>query len=166
MEVEFNMEGVGLINVKGNKFTGKFSLSVDGKPMSPVGKRRFELGQGSDKLILTIDGSVIKGYSITHGKTMYHLSTAVPWYVYVIPVITFVIVMVLGNVPFFGEHGFYFVGGLIGGAIWGALAATSMGLAALVNKWWLRLLICLAGLVLTVGICLGVGNFIVWAARR
>ena len=166
MEAEFNMEGTGLVHVKGNKRTGKFSIQVDGKPMNRIGKNVFSLGQGSDKLVLSISGNLLKGYSIPHGKLIYPLSSPVPWYCYIIPSASFAMAMVLGNIPYLAQHGFYFVGGAIGGAIAGLCSMLSLSFAALVSKWWVRLLICLGGLLLTFGLCFAVGNLIVWGMTR
>ena len=160
------MEGVGQVCVRGNRFTEKFTITIDGEPMNRVYKKQYSLLRNGVNISFSLNGNVLKGLSIPYGRYTYILTTPVPWYSYVFASLVFIMTLTVGNISYFPEHGFYFVGGAIGGFIGGFCSMLSLYLSAMVSKWWQRILIGLGALLLTFGLCFGIGNLIVMLFRK
>lgn len=159
MKKELIIENLGKVLVKQNAFMGNFKLFINEKPIQKIGKTVFSVGNDNPNRIY-VSGNIIKGYILIFEKSVYKITAPLPWYVYALGIVPFVMTMVLGNIAFLAEQGFYYVGGAIGGGISGAFSALTFFLCGYNNKWWQRLLICFSAICITFGICFGIGNLI------
>lgn len=163
MKKLIQVENVGNVEVTQSNLTGAFSISIDGKAMTKVNKKQFILkGEGEEKTITAIvSGNSFQGFKLDIGGGIYAITESVPLYVYVLALIPFVVTIVLGNMTVLAQKGFYYVGGAIGGAISGMISILTIYVSTVSPKWWVKVLICLAGFAICFLTCYGVGNLIV-----
>ena len=168
MKKIIEIENGGIVEVNQNAFTGGFSFNYNGNPMTKLSKKDYVYNGGSEKdnFAITLEGNIFKGMSFTVNYKVYQVTEPVQWYIFALAILPFIITMVLGNMPSLAKSGFYYVGGLIGGAISGLFSGLAIYLSSYTSKLWVRILICLACLAVTFGICLAVGNIIVASATK
>lgn len=161
------IDELGKLDVNENIWTGRISVSLDGKELKRLEKRSFELIFPDERReTLTVAGNIFSGKSVyVNGKT-YTLTSRMPWYGYALSFIPFILTLVLGNIPALVQSGFYFVGGAIGGLIGGLFTAFSLYANSWFKKWYFRVLISLAFILISFLVCWGIGTAIVAATRR
>ena len=166
MKKTYIIEGLGKVEVNHSFWSGRFMVYVDNDATYRLTKRCFTLGEGDNKKKIYIYGNMFSGLTLGYGANRYVITKPLPWFYYVLCFFPFAMTMVLGSLGVLAEMGFYYVGGAIGGGISGGLSAASLFTVAYLPKWWMRVLVALAFIAVTFGICLGIGNAIVNAARR
>lgn len=137
---------LGEIVYEESSWTGKKSLSVNGKPLDKIDKNTFRLETGE---YAVIKGSYLRGATLTVGNETIRLSESVKWYEIAIAVLTFMISLVWGNSPTLVQI-FPMVGGAIGGALSGAGGLLSLICMKKVKKPLVKILIGLGFFALTV----------------
>lgn len=105
---------------------------------------------------VTVKGNFLSGVKLDIGGQQIQVVPVVKWYEIVLSVISFVLIMIWGNsvalcsiVPV--------IGGAIGGAISAMLCVVNLILIKRVSPIWLKILISLATVAVTFGICCGIG---------
>lgn len=164
MKKDFAIENVGNVTINYNSWSGNFNVYLDGKAVKKVGKKVFVLeniGENNKQERLVIDGNIFNGISFFLLNTRYNVSPKLPWHGYLLCLIPFIMVLVLGNISYFAEQGFYFVGGAIGGAIGGVFTVISIYCYAAFSKWYFKVLVAILMIVLTFLACWGIGSAIV-----
>lgn len=139
-------EVLGEIVYEESPWTGKKSLSVNGKPLDKIDKNTFRLDTGE---YAVIKGSYLMGAKLTIGNETIRLSESVKWYEIAIAVLTFMISLVWGNSPTLVQI-FPMVGGAIGGALSCAGGLFSLVCMKKVKNPLVKILIGLGFFVLTV----------------
>lgn len=162
MEKRFEISE-GLLIISQNSFSGNFTVTFNGVKMNAITKNKFKYGDHE----VTIFGSTFAGYSfLFDGKEKGVITEKLPWYIFVLALAPFVWSIILGNLSFLVDYGFYYVGGAIGGAISGGLSFLALFLCANAQKTWVRLLICFASWLIIFGLCFGIGNLIVLIFKK
>lgn len=168
MKKLIEIENVGTIEANQSAVTGHFAFTLNGKPMRQLSKKEYEYPSenGKESIRITLNGNVFKGVWFALKDKVYKISEPVPWYIFALALLPFIMTMVLSNIPSLAKDGFYYVGGAIGGALSGLMSGLALYFSSYTSKWWVRILICLGFLVATFGICLAIGNAIVTAATK
>ena len=168
MKKLIEIENVGTIEANQSILTGHFAFNFNGKPMRQLSKKEYEYPSenGKESVNIVLQGNIFKGMSFLLKDKVYKISEPVQWYIFAFALLPFLISLVLGNMPSLAKEGFYYVGGMIGGAISGLFSGLALFFSTYTSKFWIRVLICLACLIITFGICLGIGNAIVSAATK
>ena len=163
MKKEIKLEDGEMLSVKQNLWTGTYYITYKNKVAKKLTKNAYIIVDGEEKHVFNIYGNLFKGISLSFQHKYYLLFEPIPWYAYILGFLPFVMTMVLGNLAFLANLGFYYVGGGIGGGISGALSFLGIMISAYFPKHWQKILILLASIVVTFGICFGLGNLIVLA---
>ncbi|MDE6850413.1 MAG: hypothetical protein K2J54_03710, partial [Clostridia bacterium] len=150
-------EQYGEIVYEESFWTGSKNITVNGEALEKVSRKEFRTASGEQVLV---KGNFLTGVKLAVGSDLITITPNVTWYEILFAVLPFVLIMVWGNtvalcriVPV--------VGGAIGGAISAALGAVSLFLMRSVKPLWLKLIIGVAMLGATFGICCGIGYAIV-----
>lgn len=157
MKQTIQHEKYGEILYNENFWTGKKSLSMNGAPLTKISKKEFQTANG---VTGTITGSFLLGACLSiEGETI-RLTPKITWYEIVLCLLPFILIMIWGNVvelclivPV--------VGGAIGGAISGMLSVVSLFVMRSVKPVWAKILIGIAFVGATFGICCGIGFAII-----
>lgn len=165
MKKIINVENLGAVEANQNIVTGRFDFSIDGKKFVRESKKKYVLSEGEKQIVFDFDGNIFTGFVFSYNGQRYKITNAIPWYVYILTAIPFIMTMVLGNLQTLYDEGFYYVGGAVGGSISGAAWALGIYVSAYCEKLWVRLLICIIAIALTFGICFAVGNIIVSSTK-
>ncbi len=152
-------EKFGEIVYDENAWTGRKSVTIDGKPLEKVGKNAFTMPDGT---AVTVKGNFLIGSKLLIGGDTVTLSPTIKWYEIVLSVLPFILIMVWGNVVSLCAI-VPVVGGAIGGGISGLLSAVNLCVIKLVKPVWLKVLISIGMLGATFGICCGIGYAILGA---
>lgn len=140
-------------------FTGKRSITVGGVALENVSKKQFKWKDGRT---VDVSGNYISGTRmVVDGETIY-LTPKLRWYEIVLCILPFLLVLVWGNVP---ELCWIVpvVGGAIGGGVSGLFSIISLLVMKSVKPAWLKIIIGLAFLGATFGVCAGIGYAILAA---
>ena len=165
MTKTFKDENIGVIEFAYNAWTGRFNARINGVQASRLDKRTLKVAIEEKTYIIYTYGNVFTGINFTCEKKTFKVTEKAPWYVYVLGLIPFIMTMVFGNVPYFAQSGFYYIGGAIGGAISGMLSFLAIFFSAFVNKHIYRLLILFGAIIVTFLACWGLGNAFVMALQ-
>lgn len=136
---------------------GKKSLTVNGVPAVKLSKKEFELPDGKKA---NLQGNFILGASILIDTELIRLTPKLKLYEIVMCVIPFILIMVWGNVVALCKI-VPVVGGAIGGGISGLFSVLGLVFIKSVKPIWLKILIAIAVVGVTFGICCGIGYAIV-----
>lgn len=137
MKVTVKVPEYGLIDFQESAWTGRKTLSHNGKECAKLGKNKFVLENGETA---EVTGNFLRGAALyIHGK-QHQLTPAAKWYEYVLAVLPLLFNLIWGNVVALFEI-FPVVGGAIGGAIGGVGFVLSLLLMRKTNKWWAKILI-------------------------
>ena len=166
MKKEFEIEGIGKVQVTHNWFTGSFSFKINDQKMKKMSRLTYVLGSGDDKITLYRVGNGFKGFGFILNKVYYSLTKPAPKYVYILAAIPLPMTLVLGNIQALVSAGFYYVGGALGGAIAGLFTGLIIYFGIADLKQWIKILICILCIVATFFTCFGIGNLIVYLAAR
>ena len=153
MKQTIQHETYGEILYEESFWLGKKSLSIGGVQLEKISKKDFKLQDGS---FATINGGFLQGATLTLNGETIRLTPKIKWYEIVLCVLPFLLTLIWGNVPALCA-----IVPLVGGAIGGAIGAI-FGVAGLygmksVKPIWLKIIIALASLAVTFGICCGLG---------
>ncbi len=152
-------ETYGEIIFEESMWTGRKSLTINGVPLTKVSKKEFQMQDGTT---VTLLGNFLQGCVLAVGGENIRLTPKIKWYEIVLAIIPFVLILIWGNVVALCEI-VPVVGGLIGGAISGAFSAVGLYFIKKADKWWLKILIALAAVGVTFGVCCAIGYAIVGA---
>lgn len=160
MKVTVKVPEYGLIGFEESAWTGRKTLSHNGKECAKLGKNKFILENGD---IAQIKGNFLRGAALyIHGK-QHQLTPAAKWYEYVLAALPLLFNLIWGNVVALVEI-FPVVGGAIGGAIGGVGFVLSLLLMRKTSKWWAKILIGLAAFAVFVLISYGIALLFLSAA--
>ena len=157
---------LGKTNVSENLWTGRFSLSMEGKDLNRQDRKHFVYHDGATLHRLEIRGNSFKGVYLDIDGYSYCIYPPTPWYVSVILVVFFALSIVLGNLGVLAKHGFYYVGGAIGGAISGFFVTIGFYFSRFSRKPWIKIAILVAAILIAFLTCWGTGTLIVNSMRK
>lgn len=150
-------EKIGEIVYEEGFWTGKKSLYINGEQLEKTSKTTFTANSGEQ---VTLTGNFLKGVSAGIGGETVQIVPAIKWYEIVLSVLPFLLIMIWGNVVELCKI-VPVVGGAIGGFISALLSVTNVIIIKRVDKIWLKIVISVAMLAATFGICCGIGYAIV-----
>lgn len=153
MKQTIQHEKYGEILYNENFWTGKKSLSMNGAPLTKISKKEFQTTNG---VTGTITGSFLSGACLSIGGETIRLTPKITWYEIVLCLLPFILVMVWGNVVALCQI-VPVVGGAIGGAVSALLSFTGLFCMRTVKPVWAKILIGIAAVAVTFGICCGIG---------
>ena len=152
MKVTVKVPEYGLIGFEESAWTGRKTLSHNGKECAKLGKNKFVLENGETA---EVTGNFLRGAALyIHGK-QHQLTPAAKWYEYVLAALPLLFNLIWGNVVSLVLI-FPIVGGAIGGGICGVCFVLSLVLMRKTSKWWAKILIGLAVFAASVLICYGI----------
>ena len=131
---------LGEIIYKENSWTGKKSLSVNGKELNRADKTTFVYEEGDNKTDIKIEGNFLKGAALKYKDESIEISPSVKWYEILLSVLIVAFVCVWSNVVACVQI-LPILGGAIGGAISGIFAIACFITMKVVKKVWLKLII-------------------------
>ncbi len=150
-------EKFGEIIYDENFWTGKKKLTINGEELEKVSRKEFKTKSGEQ---VTIKGNFVIGAKLIIGGEAVTIMPTVKWYEILLAIIPLILIIVWGNsvalcriVPV--------VGGAIGGAISGLCSAASLCFMKSVKQLWLKILIGVVFIVVSFGVCCGIGCIIV-----
>ena len=162
MKTVVNVENFGQLEYCESFWTGKKSLSVNGSPLEKSSKNTFRLSEGQ---YITLEGNFIKGSSVTIEGQKIVLTPAVKWYEIVLPVLSFILVLVWGNSQQLYNI-FPVVGGGLGGFLGALFGFCNVVIIKGVKNVFLKILISLGMLVATFLVCGAIGYVILSLAAQ
>ena len=163
MVKKYQIEGLGELKIQTNWFTGRSKFFINEIEAHKVSKKYYAVEINKEYIPIIREGNLFVGYFAKIKDIRYEILEKVQWYYFILIAINISIPLVLGTVPYFAQHGLYIVGGAIGGAIGGIFAGLALTFCQANEKWWLRLLVCLGCIATCFGVCLLIGNLIVFA---
>lgn len=131
---------LGTISYDENIWTGKKTVSINGKPLEKAGKNMFYMSSEGEKSYVILKGNIFTGITLEINGRDIVVSKKPEWYEFTLAVLTFVICLVWGNTTALCSI-IPIAGGAIGGAISGAMAMVSLTLMKKANEVWKKLLI-------------------------
>ena len=153
MNEKIQNEKYGEILYGENFWTGRKSLSVNGVPLNRISKKEFQMPDGG---IGTIKGNFLYGACLLINGETVRLTAKIKWYEIVLCLLPFLLVMIWGNTFALCEI-LPVAGGAIGGAGSAVLSCTGLFFMRSVKPVWAKILIGLAAIAVTFGICCGIG---------
>ena len=161
MKREINHSLFGKIVYNENFWTGKKSVSINGKPLQKISKTTFKyVDDNNEESYVNLVGNIFKGVCLKFKDRHVVVSSATKWYEYVFAVLPFALIMVWGNsaalcniIPV--------VGGAIGGAISGLLGFSSVIVMKETKNVFVKILIGILFLAITFAVCTLIGYAIV-----
>ena len=159
MRQEVKHEVYGVIAYEESALSGSKNISINGVELTKTGKTTYSGVVNEETLNVTLKGSFLSGVTVTINEEAVEVVSQTKWYEYVLYFLPFFIVLVWGNsielcaiVPV--------VGGAIGGGISAGLSLCTLVFSKRVKNVLHKLLIGLAGLVVTFGVCVLIGILI------
>lgn len=149
MKTEISHERLGKITYTESFWTGQKNIAIEGKNIVKVTKNQFSDETGT---IYNLKGNYLTGVVMETGTDSVRLSPSVKWYEIVLSVLPFILIMVFSNVPAIFEV-FPVVGGAIGGGISAVTSCANLAIIKCVRNVWLKILITLGMIALTLLIC-------------
>lgn len=157
MKETIQHEKYGEILYDENFWTGRKELSINGVQLKRISRKEFQMDNGTKA---TVKGSFLFGAKLAVENDTIQLTPTIKWYEITLCILPFLLVMIWGNVPALCEI-IPVVGGAIGGFISALLSFVGLFFMRSVKPIWAKLLIALATLAVTFGICCGIGIAIV-----
>lgn len=152
-------EKLGEIVYEESFWTGKKTVSVNGSQLEKISKNTFKTPDGET---VELKGNFFQGATLNVESESVRVTPPIKWYEIVLSVLPFILIMIWGNsvalckiIPV--------VGGAIGGLVSGLMCVLNCFVIKRINKIYLKILISLAVLIATFGICCGIGYAIVAA---
>ena len=136
------IDNFGDIDTFYNTLTGRFKFKSGESISTRISKTSYKITnfQTHEELYISIEGSFLKGYQALINQKYYVLVDPIPWYMFAIIWIPFIVSIVCGLV--LPNFGYPYVGGLIGGVISGLFTALSFFFCLLFrNKKWIFVLL-------------------------
>lgn len=153
MKQTIKHETLGEIVYQENFWTGKKDIFINGSQLEKTAKNVYQIADGETA---ELKGNFFKGATLSIGSENIRVAPPIKWYEIVLSILPFILIMIWGNsvalcklVPV--------IGGAIGGAISALLSAANMVIIKRIDKIWLKILISIAMLGATFGICCGLG---------
>lgn len=146
-------EKYGEIVYEESFWAGSKQIIVNGKPLQKTSKKTFLL---ESKEVVTVKGNFMLGVTLLVGAYQIKVIPTIKWYEILLGILPFILVLVWGNVPALFAV-VPVIGGAIGGAIGGGLSVFSAFTMKCVKPIWLKIIIGIAFLGATFGICCGIG---------
>ncbi|MBO5328208.1 MAG: hypothetical protein J6B04_03450 [Clostridia bacterium] len=162
MTTKINHQNLGEIVYEESFWTGKKSLTVNGRQLQKINKKTFSYAEGDVSNVAVISGNFISGTKLLINGEVVQITPPAKWYEYAMSIAIFVLIMVWGNSVALCSI-LPVVGGAIGGAISGVFTILNLVLIKKTNNILLKLLISLGFMAITFGICLAIGFAIVLA---
>lgn len=155
-------EVFGVIAYEESLLSGSKKILVNGVELEKVNKATYIGVVGEEEVKVVIDGSLLKGVKASVNDEVFEIVPASKWYEYVLYFLPLVLIIVWGNsvelckiIPV--------VGGAIGGAISGVISVLALVFSKRTKNILYKVLIGLAGLVVTFAVCAAIGFMIVGA---
>ena len=149
MKREIQHPELGAIVYEESFWTGKKKLFINGEELIKKSRTVF---QTSDGKTVTIMGNMFVGTKANVSGVIVEITPATKWYEYIMAFVSFVFVLVWGNVTSLCEI-LPIVGGALGGFVSALVSMCVLYLIKKTDKILLKLLIALAGFVVAVLIC-------------
>lgn len=146
-------ETYGEIIYEESALTGKKSIAIGGAQLESLSKKEFKLQDGG---VATVNGNVMIGASLNVNGETISLTPKVKWYEILLCILPLILTLTWGNIPQLCLI-VPLVGGAIGGAIGGVFSVIGFYVMRIVKPVGYKILIALASLGLTFGICCGIG---------
>lgn len=153
-------EGKELI-LEEHPVTGNVTLSLDGKPLTKIGKKSFIVKLEEEEIKILYEGNRVSGTRLRIKDNTYPVWDKQPVYVWPLAFLPFLLIMIFSNIPYLAKNGFPVVGGAIGGGISGALCVLSFYTMTMTRKPLWKVLISLAFVIGTILICYLLGTVII-----
>lgn len=153
MKITVRHENYGEIHYEENFWTGSKSITIGGTALEKISKKEFKLQDGS---VATVSGGFLQGACLNINGEAIRLIPKLKWYEIVLCVLPFILAVTWGNIPA-AVAIVPLVGGAIGGAIGGLFSVLALFGMRSVKPIWLKILIAIACLGVTFGICCGIG---------
>ena len=153
MKETIQHERYGQILYDENFWTGKKSLSMGGVLLNKISRKEFQLPDGT---IGTIKGTFLYGACLLINGESIRLTPKITWYEIVLCILPFLLVMVWGNTVALCKI-IPIAGGAIGGAVSAILSCVGLYLMRSVKEVWAKILIGISAILVTFGICCGIG---------
>ena len=157
-----NIPELGEVAVSENKYTGKLAIKINNKIAYLVNRKMktYEVKfDEANKVQFSIKKEKGNSY-IKYNGNRYQFKTTFNLLFYVLCVVPFLATIVIGNLPFLPQLGFYFVGGAIGGLIGALCSGVAYELVSKFEKTVIRLIIVISALIIAFGLCWGIGTLI------
>lgn len=152
---------IGEIVYEESFWTGKKALAFNGAPLTKVTKNSFRTENGE---AVNLTGNFLTGTNLVFGTETIGLTPRVQWYEIVLSILPFLFIMVWGNIVSLVEI-LPVVSGAIGGAISAVLSLVNLFIIKDIKQIWLKVLISIAVLGVTIAICYGIGAAILSAVK-
>ena len=163
MKATIHDETLGTIVYNENFFTGKKTLSINGKDLYKESKNLYAIiNEDGTRKFCSIKGNFIAGVRLSIDGTKIQVVKPIAWYEATLAILMFVFFMVWGSVPALCEI-VPMVGGAIGGGISGLMAISSLIVMKLIKPVWAKILAWLGFFGATFGIIYGIAIAIISA---
>ena len=160
MKTVVNHETYGEIVYDENFWTGKKTISINGVVLQKISKKDFSYTTETGTQTVSVKGNFLSGVKLNVANQTIVISDSAKWYEYVLAVLGFVFILVWGSSVELCKI-FPVVGGAIGGGISGGLAVVSLFVMRKTKKTWLKIVIGIAFIALTILICYLIGIVII-----
>lgn len=146
-------EKLGEIVYQESFWTGKKTIEMNGNTLEKISKTTYKTANGDH---VELKGNFFKGATLVIGEDSVRVTPPIKWYEIVLSILPFILIMVWGNsvalcklVPV--------IGGAIGGGISALLCCANIIIIKRIDKIWLKIIISIAMLAATFGVCCGIG---------
>lgn len=153
MKVVIQHETYGEIVYEESFWVGKKTLTINGVEATKISKKEVQMPDGKTA---QIQGNFLYGACLVIGAESIRLTPKIKWYEIALAILPFVLIMVWGNVVALCKI-VPVVGGAIGGGISALFSILGLLLIKSVKPIWLKILIAVAVVGVTFGICCGIG---------
>lgn len=162
MKETIQNERYGQILYDENFWTGGKSLTLNGVPLTKISRKEFQFPDGA---IGKIKGNFLYGACLLINGETIRLTPKITWYEIVLCILPFILIMVWGNTVALYKI-IPVAGGAIGGAVSAMLSCVSLYLMRSVKEVWAKILIGFSAILVTFGICCGIGFAILIALAK
>lgn len=153
MKVLIDDEVYGEIFYEESFWTGRKSLTINGVSLLKISKKQFRMSDGSTA---TVSGGFLQGACLNVNGETIRLTPKLKWYEIVLCIWPIILTLTWGNIPALCAI-VPIVGGAIGGGIGGLFSVLGLYFIRSVEPLWLKIVIAIASLAITFGICCGIG---------
>ena len=152
-------EKYGEISYEESAWTGRKALSINGVPLNKISKKEFQTQDGKTA---TVTGNFLWGANLVIDGETISLTPRIKWYEIALCLLPFILIMVWGNVPSLCRI-IPVVGGALGGFISALFSCLGLIFIKKMKTVGLKLLVALAAIVVTFGICVAIAYVILGA---
>lgn len=141
-------------------WTGKTAISINGTPLKKQRRNLYVYENGEESVSVSVKGNEIVGIKLFIDGEAFVVMQAPAWYEIALSILLAVVVITWGSVPALCSI-FPIVGGAVGGAVAGVMTVLNLVAMKSVRNIGLKLVVWLAMLAATFGICFGIALIII-----